>query len=171
MLHRLKIRVQGKKASIKVCDDTEEEATCDTKYEKVNRPIGQHFLNDLPLLGCLTGLREKSTEGIPVNGVGSKRAIWKGLYAVHQVIALYHIDQAKWLDTSVKHLDRMEFVELAEEAEEAWMWTKDDTQTETVEAIIDILSKSIEYACGYHVSWGIRQGDEMRVGGRKGRST
>jgi hypothetical protein len=90
----------------------------------------------------------------------SKRAFWEWLYAVRQITAFYHLDRAKWLDASIKYLNRKEFVELAEEAEETWIWGKDDPEEEIVEFIIGFLGKAIEYACGYHGSWDYRQGDE-----------
>lgn len=66
MLHRLKIKVQDKQVSITLLDYTGQPATCDSKNEKVYRLVEQHFLSDLPLWGCLTGLREEEIQGIPV---------------------------------------------------------------------------------------------------------
>lgn len=83
----------------------------------------------------------------------SKRAFWKRLYAVRQIVAFYHLDRAKWLHTSIQYLNQKEFVEFAGEAEETRIWTKDDPEEEIFEAIIDSLGRSMEYACGYHGSW------------------
>jgi len=160
MLHRQQIHVQCKKVSIILCDDIMEGATCDSKYEKVHRMVEQHFLDDLPLWGCLTGLREEKGLGRTGKEARSKRAFWEWLYAVRQITAFYHLDRAKWLDASIKYLNQKEFVELAEEAEETWIWGKDDPEEEILEFIIGFLAKAIEYACGYHGSWDYGQRDE-----------
>jgi hypothetical protein len=103
MLRRLPggIRVQGKIVDI-VLKDESEKHTHVTKYGKVKRLIEAHWLEGLPLWGCLTGLRkENGFEDLHKKERTGKGRFWGWMYSVRQVVVLYHIRRTLWRDTSV----------------------------------------------------------------------
>lgn len=60
MLHRKErgVDVKGHMVRILLVDDFAEEATWNTKFSKVERLLEMHWLDNLPLWGCLTGLKK-----------------------------------------------------------------------------------------------------------------
>jgi hypothetical protein len=160
MLRQLPIgvHVQGSMVDIVLEDDNEEEETCDTKYEKVKRLIEAHWLENLPLWGCVTGLREEAgLKQKSRNEKRTKRLFWKWLYSVRRIVAVYHIKRSTWRDVSVKHLNLWDAFQ-DEDSKEKRRW-ESSSDAEIVEAIILFLSEAIEFNCGWRGNWGYGDDD------------
>lgn len=137
-------KVRGELVDIVLKEDEESDGY-GKKFTKVKRLIEMHWLEGLPLWGCLTGLREEPDPDGPAEMV-DKRAFWSWIYAVRQIVALYKIEPAVWRSTSIKYLQRYEAL-------------KDDdfdaatiahySNVELVQAIIEALSEAIEYRLGW----------------------
>jgi hypothetical protein len=161
MLHCLpdgsSVRVPGKLVDIVLEDDPQEVASSDTKYCKIKKLIELHWLEGLPLWGCLTGMREeKGIDEKPPEEVKAKREFWKWMDGVRHVVELYHFNPEEWRKLSVKYLKR--WAASAEKKQRSWAALEDG---EVVDEAIELLTDAIEYRCGFIGSWGYGEEDQL----------
>lgn len=72
-----------------------------TRFENIKRLIELHWLDGVPLWGCLTGLYSDRDIG-PLED-------W--LYSVRQIVALYRCDYAAWKEETITYCDLSSFFE------------------------------------------------------------
>jgi hypothetical protein len=99
-------RCPGRNGRLVLKDDDEEYGTCAKKYDKVKRLIESHWLGDLPLWGCWSGIRaEDGLKNKPRQERRAKEVFGESIYSVRQVVALYHIKRGTWRELSVEYLN------------------------------------------------------------------
>ena len=125
-------------------DDIEEEIDDGLhakKFVHAKRLIELHWLEGLPLFGCLTGLCDRGD---------CKGPFGDYMYSVRQIVALYRIDNEAWHSLSVKYLHDWETMDAYDSIESDFT---DLDDAELVEQVIDTLCKGIEYNLGYKGSY------------------
>jgi hypothetical protein len=158
MLRRLQaeIHVHGTQVDIaELVDNPRQEATAETKFDKVKRLIEQHWLEDLPLWDCLTGLDEGegwSRSDCPPSPIGmtAKRCFWEWMYCIRQVVALYRIEPKTWRDLSIAYLRRYKQIYVGQTEGKAWETFE---EADIIEEIIDMLIDAIEFRFGCDGRW------------------
>jgi hypothetical protein len=163
MLHSLpdrsSVEITGQMVEIELEDDPQEKATSGNKYSKIKKLIELHWLEDLPLWGCLTGMRkEKGLDKKAPEEQTAKRELWSRLDGVRHVVKLYHFDREEWRELSVEYLKKWADVVSDSKAQRSWATLKDG---EIVDEAIELLSNAIEYRCGYIGSWGYGKEDQL----------
>jgi len=133
----------------------------ETKFEKVERLFAMHWLEDLPLWGCLTGLRKRfrlddkaqvPKHGYELRAKGSKSTYWAWLQSMRQIVALYHINRPAWRKISIKYLNCWK-VFLYNDTAQKPAWTTTTPDEIIVEAIIPFMGGAIKAQCGTSVNW------------------
>jgi hypothetical protein len=155
------IAVKGHVVHLVLEDQKPKADACGTKFEKVERLFAMHWLVDLPLWGCLTGLRKEyrfadkaqmPKHGYEPKGTGAKIIYWAWLQSMRQIVALYHIDRPAWREISIKYLDCWK-VFLDDDTVRKTVWTTTIPEYIIVEAIIPFIGGAIKAQRGTSVNW------------------
>ncbi|CAO2647285.1 Nn.00g082070.m01.CDS01 [Neocucurbitaria sp. VM-36] len=143
MIQRLEIdtKIPGELVDITLfATDKHDDNRCDEKFTRLKRLIELHWLDGLPLWGCLTGLRNVGETEYSV-----KHVYWGWMYSVRQIVALYRIKPATWRSISIKYLQRYKF--LRDDDFDASI-IAEYSNPELVQAVIEMLSTSLECELG-----------------------
>ena len=100
----------------------------------IRKLIVFHWLNDLPLWHCFTGIT------VIGQAYSASKPFGKWMYSVRQIVALYHLDRKQWRDLALKCLLRCRSVD--NQADEQLLSAQWDC--ERAEAVTDILIRAME---------------------------
>jgi hypothetical protein len=115
------------------------------KSSQVKRLVELHWLQGFPLLGCLTGLTDRTD---------CKGPFGDYMYSVRQIVALHRVASEVWKWHSVKYPRLCGMMENDESSANTFATMSD---AELVEAVIETLCRAMEYHLGY-------EGNYTRVG-------
>jgi hypothetical protein len=124
-----------------------------TKFSQVKRLIELHWVDGLPIWGCLTGL------GDCYGDCEGPFADW--MYSVRQIVALYRVDRETWKSHSLKYLHMYKWMDHNEASADS---STTLSNPELIEAVIDMLCKAIEFNLGYEGNFSLinRKGEEWK---------
>ncbi|KAL1799247.1 hypothetical protein ACET3X_003284 [Alternaria dauci] len=111
------------------------------KFSHVKRLVELHWLDGFPLWGCLTGLSDRQD---------CKGPFGDYMYSVRQTVALYRVDHEAWKSCSIKYLHRSQEMDHDDSSVGKIEALSD---SELVEATIDMLCNAMEYNLGYKGSY------------------
>lgn len=156
---KAKAQVPGRRVDIVLEDDTDEQATAGTKYDKIKKLIKLHWLENLPLWGSITGKREEKDFGQkPARERRSKQEFWRWMARVRHMHTLYHIERKVWRKLALKYLDMWHEMDRSKDPLKTWTELPDE---DLVEAMIQFISDAIDYRCGYIGLWGGGAEDQL----------
>jgi hypothetical protein len=119
------------------------------KFHNVKRLIEMHWFDDLPLWGCFTGFYEEVEDSDAARYdkgcIASRKLLSERLYAVRQIVALYRINVAMRRYLTIKYLKAYDILD---DVSTLTPWVQ-RSDADIIEAIIDVVSKAIEYLLGY----------------------
>jgi hypothetical protein len=122
------------------------------KFQNVQRLIEMHWLDDLPLWGCFTGFYGEVEDSDAARYdeeykgcIASRNLLSERLYAVRQIVALYRFNVAMCRYLTIKYLKAYDILD---DVSTLTPWVQ-RSDADIIEAIIDVISKGIEYLLGH----------------------
>lgn len=145
-------------------DDDNKKTQYKAKFDNLDKLIQMHWLDDLPLWGCLAGRYQEDFEDIEdqseLEYLGikdSRNALGNWLYAARQVVALYRINLSEWRYLSAKLLEVFDILTYPPQDSRFHSGRLFDTgaywqrayEEQLIQQIIGLISAAIAYSLGY----------------------
>lgn len=151
MLRRLPTGTHIKGALVDIIfEESTEQATYVCRYRNIRRFITKNWLENIPIWGCMTGLRSCSDAldwraGYKETKIKDQIGAW--FYRVRQIVAFYRIKNGVWQETTIPYNKRMDEI-MGDPTD--WSTIPED---QLISETIDVLSRAILYHCGYAGNW------------------